>query len=186
MNFHINVISRCIVEIFRSSWLIAKEELVIFKINRAVTWTCVHSWCAKFFFSFFYNCSIIVWFNLEWHVSCQPAWCLSSILLQYHHHRLMSISNGMWPSWLKLVSYSARGLYPLSTDNLLFLTAYGHCNPVPFSWQRIQRSRFILPVILIHFIVGVSTSTSIIIIMSLCHYIQPKSTWRLIYINMLW
>ena len=37
-NFYINVIlCRCIVEIFRSNWLVAKETLVIFKSNRAVT-----------------------------------------------------------------------------------------------------------------------------------------------------
>ena len=59
-------------------------------------------------------------------------------------------------SSLKLVSHSARALYPLQTDAMSLLTAYGHCNPVPFSWQRMQRFQFMLLVILIRSSVVVS------------------------------
>ena len=115
INFHINVIlCRCIVKIFRSSWLIAKEALVIFKSNRAVTWHV----CTADVPSFFCNHCSFVWLNFRWHVLCQPAWCLINVasVPSPWSSCLMSNQLAMWPSLLKLVSCLARVFYPCTAN----------------------------------------------------------------------
>ena len=67
----ISYISRCVVEIFRSCWLIA------------VTWTCVQLMCQIFlFFSSVANHSSFILDDMSY-ASLHD---VSSVLLQYHHH----------------------------------------------------------------------------------------------------
>ena len=75
-----NVICRCTVEIFKCSWLIAKEALVIFKFK--VT---IEPWLECVCTDDVPNFSLIFLFLLD-DMSCASQHDVSSTLLHYHRH----------------------------------------------------------------------------------------------------